>query len=602
MSGYPSFAGIWDPRGATDLRPRLRDWTPTAVLESGPLAVAAVGADLRAPVAVDGYLDNLDDLAPGPAPWPERLHSAWLRDGDDLIAALRGSFVLVLWDAERERAVLARDAMGGRPLFVHDDGSRTTFGTDLRLLLAVLPSTPAVDDVTVAAWAASQQELGARTLYAGVERLPAGGLLVLESAKRGPVRLPASTPAAMLPVDKDLVTRGLRDQLVAAVDRAVGGRPAGVLLSGGLDSTSVAAAAVAGGSTPIAYSAVFPDHPLIDESAYSGALTARYGLQHRRLVVRGGSVLRGALDYLDRWGAPTLSTTGFYGVELRRQAERDGVEVLLDGEGGDELFATRVHAIADYLLARDPRRAWELVTAFPTVGEHPSIRLRLQLILRWGVRPLLPRPRPERPPDAGLLQSRWRRRLRQVPLVADWRSRGRPLHLAYATQATLGELEGQGLAEHFARLGRSGGVRERHPLRDQRLAEWLLRVPPQFFFSPNMTRPLQRSAMWDDLPDDVRRKSRKAPFDGLRTTSLAGPDQPLARDLLGADARLGRYVQSRTLSRLAAGPAAGHEREWSAQVFPLIVLESWLREVEDPGWAHRTADAYRLPAAELQWR
>ena len=608
MAVHALIAGVWNVRGATaDLSGALSDEGPVARVGSGPLRAGAapMPASPPAPVLLDGYLTNLDDLAPGDGHWTTRLHGLWLREGDEVISALRGAFALLLWDPVRERAVLARDAVGIRAVLLHQMSTRTTFATDLKPLLKLLPRRPAVDELTVARWLAGEEDFGASTLHVGVTRLPPGCLLRFEQSGVTTHRYFTVVRRSPHTGTADELAQELRAQLAAAVVRTTGPPDeTAVLLSGGLDSTTIVGVGARAGLRLRTYSAVFPEHPEVDESPWIGDVVRAHSLEHRSLEVRNGSVLRGALTYLLRWQAPTLGTSSFYKDMLLSGPVADGVEVVLDGEGGDELFGVRPYAIADALTAGKVAFAWRLTTAFPAIGPQAPLRLRAKLLLRYGLAGALPAALTrESLPDRHLLSRRWRRAAAVAHATSPWKLRGGSRDLAHTEHLLYGSADGQGVAEHFARLARSGGVMERHPLADQDLVDWVVRLPPQFTFSAGATRPLLRMAMQGTTPASVLERARKSPFDQVRIRSLTGPDLPLVRALLGPDALLGAWLAPGVLERMTHGPTVSLAAPlWSQQAFDLAVLEAWLRFQGDPELPARLLGAEPAPETALAWR
>ncbi len=121
-------------------------------------------------------LDNAEELAaaldaPADAPPESLLASGWQAFGPGLPARMRGDFALLIWDAEREQGLLARDQLGVRSIFLHGSGAAVCFAGEMRDLLRLLPRTPAPDPMSVAHWLSMSSRPGSATLYEGVRRL-----------------------------------------------------------------------------------------------------------------------------------------------------------------------------------------------------------------------------------------------------------------------------------------------------------------------------------------------------------------------------------------------------------------------------------------------
>jgi asparagine synthase (glutamine-hydrolysing) len=545
---------------------------------AGPGAAAELpgaGGTERTLCLLSGRVTSLDAQDPRRA-----LALAYERRGDDVVRDCEGSFAFVLWDRERGCGVAARDPLGHHSLFFRADGDAVLVASELRELLAVLPSLPSPDEVAVAHWLAGTGVPLGRTLYEGVRRLPPGSLLRLGAGPLEPVRwwqpaLGAEVPAEDAPAF-------LREAMGAAVWRALEGadEPA-VLLSGGFDSGAVAAL----GRPPVAYSAVFPAHAEVDESQRIAATRARVGARGVERRVSVGRALGAALEFLLAHHVPPASPNGFIWRALVRGAAADGVTALLDGEGGDELFGCAPFLIADALRAARPDAAVRLARALPGMGARPRARWIARALRRYGLRGALPpgahavlrRGRGSPGPGEGWLRDRLDALHRETYDPWAWKRAPGPRWRA-ALLFTLVDGSDALTAHDQLRLeAQLCGLEFRHPFRDPRLLEDVLRLDPRLAFDPHLDRPLARRAMAGLLPDEVRLSDRKPHFNPLLETALAGPDAAAVRELLGDPrAEVRAYLRPEALDeRLARDPRslAGGELLglWRA-----LALECWL--------------------------
>ncbi len=615
----PAFAGLIDRRGRADAE---ADRAARAVSHDGPVRTCAIaslalawsgdGEPAGEPLCfLDGHVYNLDSLGDPPdarpPTTPEARLSALFRDrGESLLAELRGDFVLVIYDRHRDAGVFGRDQLGGRAVFWHEAGGRLTFASEVRYLLPLLSARPEPDPATLAHWLALSGQPGDHTLYAGVRRLQPAH--VLRFGDGPPITRRYWSPHYR-PVRKgsrpDQVA-GLRAALVEAVQRRCPPtQTTGVLLSGGLDSSTVAAL-----STDLdrdhrptrAYSATFPDHPSVDEGPLVDVLCRALGLAGTRLVVRSGSVAAGAIAYIAHWELPPPSPNLFFWLPLLRQAAADGVAVLIDGEGGDELFGLSPYLLADRLRHARPAAALELVRRMPGGGSHLSLSSMWPFVYEFGVKGATP---------AWLHRAtrRWRgaRRytppwlgpsLRQVFLEADvtaeWKRIPGPRWWAYLVAATTRGMGADVTYDHVRRRAALAGVEARHPLIDVDVIEYVLTLPPELAYDPRHSRPLVREAMEGLLPDEVRLRASKSTFDAVFHDALAGPDLRVARALLRPeDAELGAYVDLDLVAGrlLTAAPPPAARLGWGLELWRLITAECWLR-----AQAGRGPDAEGWPA------
>ena len=596
-------AGSFDPSGKLE-RSRIEGaLAPHASrrLACGPLDVAYSGAVATRgnPVCLlDGHVDNASELSGllGSPRWTtieELLALGYRRWGVALLARLRGDFALLMWDRERGEGLLARDQLGVRSLFLHQSNRGLSFASEVCHLLALLPRRPAPDPVGVAHWITMRGRPGNGTLYEGVRRLDPGTALLLEGD--GTREVSYWSPRFTEPLD--LSADELSDRVQGSIAQAVARRlekdgVTGVLMSGGLDSSSVAAMAStqAPPGTVSAYAAEFPEHPAVDESELIAQLRGALGLAGVTAEVRTGGVLGGALDWIGAWQLPLTSWGEFWAGPLLQAAASAGVRTVLGGDGGDELFDCRAYLMADRLRGGRPAEVLSLARRLPGAGEHPPRRALAQAVLRFGLGGAAPgglHALWRRPADRRALP-RWLRAetVRYVSEHADplaWKRLDGPRWWACDAHILTRGVEELGVFENHRRRAARAGLQSRHPLFDLDLLELSLRLPPAATFNPYLDRPLLRSAMSGLLPDVVRQRGGKALFDSLLIDSLTGADAVGIGKLLShPGARLGAYIDTEEMRRtlLDPGPPAGSGFRWMYQVWRLTTAECWLRACE----------------------
>lgn len=577
------------------------------------LVVAATGPEPPGGQAVPGCL--LDgELHDGPT--ENELGAAFARRGRSVLEGARGDFTVFLWHSARGTGCLARDPLGGRPLFLHRFAGRLAFASEVSLLLRLLTRTPGPDELAVAAWLGRGIHPRGRTLFEGIEPLAPGSLLVLDGrADPAPFWRPRHhEPAAVSRPEA-------ADRLLEGVHRAVRRRlpdeaQAGVMLSGGLDSSVVAAvAAQATGPGGVrAYSAVFPQHPDVDESVVAESMAAHARLPWVRGSVEGGSALESALDYQRRWGVPAPSPNRFFDQLILRRAADDGAAIVLDGEGGDELFGASPFLVADLLAAGRPARAIGL--AQDLASEYaPHGHLVARVLLRYGVRGLLPAAlhaalRSSR--DSGRRAPAWfRPRTAELLHAAhddwEWKRLDGPRWWSWLAHTLTAGREAAGASTHLGREAAAAGLQARQPFLDQELVELVLGTPPQLSFDRRLDRPLLRDGARGLIPEPVRSRTEKARFNSVQNDAIALADGDRVRRLLGApDARVNAYASRDALRdgplRAMGSHTRGQAGGWTMAIWRLVTLECWLRELEAPGFAGRELAAGGFePARVAMW-
>jgi asparagine synthase (glutamine-hydrolysing) len=499
---------------------------------------------------------------------------------------LGGEFALAVWDRERGTGLLARDRLGSRPLFLAERGGALLFASEVRNLLALLPSRPAPDGLAVAHWLDRSPAPGARTLYAGVGALPGGHAVVLGGGGWHRRRFFEPRPRAPLAIAAPEAAAAIRSALGGAVDRALAGaaRP-GLMLSGGLDSAAVAAAGARArpGDPPVAYSGVFPTHPAIDESDRIARVRERLGLRGVELELGDGSALEADEEFQRTWELPSVTPNRFVWRPLLERAAADGVDVLLDGEGGDELFGCARYLVADRLRHARILAAARTARRLPGMGARPRPRWIGRALVVYGVRGALPRAFHER------LRAARGHRDRAPWLAAeidggrwDWKRRGGPRWWAQLASSLWDDRIGA--ADQARREAAMNGIEARHPLRDPELIELVLGLPPELGFDPELDRPLLRRALAGELPEETLGDTRKPFFNALACAAMTGPDLSRLRELLREPhPELAARVHADAVSALVAGAGSGAAPPgWEVDLWRLATLESWLRRQADP--------------------
>ncbi len=302
----------------------------------------------------------------------EVLLHAYLEHGIALFERLNGQFAFVVFDKREDRLVFCRDRAGILPLFytVHDRVLR--FASEVKALFVDkdVPRafSPAGLEETLTFWA----PLAPTTPFAGVHQVPPGAVAVLERGRdREPRVVSRHLPA--FPTSRRARDAGddalVRSRLSAASTiRLRADVPVGSYLSGGLDSTIVAALVARRGDVSLStFSVEFADREF-DETPFQEAATKHLGTKHASVRCTDADIARVLPDVVWHAEAPLLRTAPAPLLVLSRLVRESGYRVVLTGEGADEVFA-------GYDLFREDkvRRFW---------ARQPQSKCRPQLLLR----------------------------------------------------------------------------------------------------------------------------------------------------------------------------------------------------------------------------
>lgn len=300
----------------------------------------------------------------------EVILAAYVQWGESCIERLRGMFALAIWDPRVSSVLLARDRLGIKPLYVAIQKDRVLFASELRALLAVPGTARTLDPLGLQSFLWHGFVSGPGTLVRGIELLDPGTMVrVSPSGKvldqRRYWRLPVSHPNP----DTDVAVSDVQRELDRAVQmHLVSDVPLGVFLSGGVDSSVIAAIAQRNSSGPVVTFNVRFDEAGFDESPHAREVAALLGTDHREVTLseqQFADHLDDAIACLDQ---PTFDALNTYFVS--RAVREAGLTVALAGTGGDELFGgyasfvdiPRARPVAS-VLGRLPPRALRGISA-----------------------------------------------------------------------------------------------------------------------------------------------------------------------------------------------------------------------------------------------
>jgi asparagine synthase (glutamine-hydrolysing) len=565
------------------------------------------------PCAVTGSITNADELRarvglPAGAPIAEVVRALVTGEGSAAIGRMSGAFVVAHWDASTGRGLLATDHLGAGGLFYCARGSRLVFGSEVHAVLELLDREPAPDEEAVIRWLAYDSVGRGQTFYAGVRRLRGGCLIEFEGGSFTVYTYWAPEYRGVESGTLGEHSEAVRQAALDAVQRRLPDDGAtGILLSGGLDSASIAAFAV-GRRVLHAYSAVFPEHPEMDESRLINEVSTALGLRQATLAVRGGSLLPSALDYLTQWRVPTASPNLWFMGPLAATASAD-VAVLLDGEGGDELFGASPYVFADLLLHGRLGAAVRLADRLPGVHEPRRGEVLRWLTREWAIKGAAPyslhaaarRIRPRHYASRWLTESAAAQHGRHVDRW-EWKRLEGPRWWANLAFDLAEARQRSGAHDFLRHRSAAAGVDGRHPYFDDvELVEQMLRLPAEAAFDERFDRPLLRHANEGLLPDAIRLRPDKSYFNALFEQALCSTDRAPVLELLGDGAHIGRYVRLELLRGYVTGSIA-RPAGWAWIVWRAVVTECWLRTLEQRDFPALAAERWQLPPPKFDLR
>jgi asparagine synthase (glutamine-hydrolysing) len=558
---------------------RLQRVLPEDRFDRQPLEGAS-GAVLVADVRIDNRAELAASLAIAPARLSllcdaALLLAAYQRWDTEAFDRVAGDFACALWDAPRRRLVLACDATARRPLYYHRTDRLFAFASLPKGVHALAEAPRAADEDKLAALLGLAPGATTRAPFAGLEKLEAGAFVIVTKSGLEARRYWSPSPGPLRLKSPDDYAEALRERLDQAVAaRLRGATEVGAQLSGGLDSSAVAATAArllaptGGGVT--AFTAVpregfrseAPAWRIADEGPQAAAVAALYPNMTHVLVRAGGrSPLAGLDRALALYDQPVLNLSNLAWSDAIYDAARErGVRVMLIGSLGNlglsyeglELLPELVGQGRLAAWLREARalakgRAWRSVLA-TTFGPFAPAPL-------WGAILRLAG-RPADLADYSLLHPQLRRRAAELGGGAA----ARPGRSGFA--ARLGALR-RDSAVTWPGVLAEWGIDVRDPTADKRLLEFCLAVPTAEFLRLGQTRALARRALADRLPAAVVQAATRGYQGADWHEGLTAARAELAVELerLEAFPPAGRLIDlARIRKLLAAWPASGWER------------------------------------------
>jgi asparagine synthase (glutamine-hydrolysing) len=515
------------------------------------------------------------------------VHLSGLEDPAALLE-LSGMFAFGLYDQRAGTLLLARDRMGKKPLYYVDVPEGIAFASELKALLCHPAVSRDLDLVALRQYLLLDCIPAPRTIFRGVKKLRPGSWLRWRRGEVTSGRYFAPEPLPTTRLDGEPLFAEIRRLLVSACEkRLMSEVPLGVLLSGGIDSSAVAAA-IAQRMDPRelrTFSIAFNERSF-DESAHARAVARHLGTQHREFLCRAEDAL-GMLPALTRDMDEPFADPSLLPTALLCQRTREHVTVALGGDGGDELFggygtfvaediagvAARLPGptllVAERLAALLPTStrnlSWEfkLKRFFSALGADPSVRHWLWLSsVSPAMQDELLTPAAGPPlPVAALVPS---------ALEAWERAAGSDR----ATRVMLEYLELYLPEDVLTKVDRASmlfSLEVRAPFLDRDVVALAMSLPSRQKVRRGRTKVALRRAMSPWLPAAIVRRPKK----GFGLPVAAWIHGPLARLIDRPVPRvLGDYVRGDTKARWVAEHKGGRHNHYKA-LWAIFMLEEW---------------------------
>ncbi len=542
---------------------------------------------------------------------------AYLEWGEAFAERVHGMFAIALWDAREQKLVLARDRLGKKPLYyalgqgsgwvasiAEPDApplpaSRVIFGSELKALHAHGAPPRTIDPESAARYLAVEYVPAPRSIFTGVRKLPAAHVAVLD--RRGfrvrrywEIPIPGTAGALGRVDEREAAGELLRLLDAAVARRLVADVPVGVFLSGGVDSTAIAALS-ARHLRPLSTFCIGFDEESFDESPYAALAAREIGTDHHTDVLSGSAcvdLLPEVAAHLDEpFGDPSILPTHL----LSRFARRH-VKVALAGDGGDELFAGYDPFLAhppgpwlSHLPAPARRALARAVRLLPASATNMSLDFRLKQLVRgievppalrhatwigsFAPAELAPLLAPDLRPFAAedvvyheiLAEAERSTRRGSPPGTVD-----EALHF-YMTRYLVDDI-----LVKADRASMMASLEVRTPFLDTHLVEFAVKLPWQIKLGLLGTKRVLRRALTGVVPQAILKRPKKG-FGIPVARWIRGPLRPLFEDLFSPSALASSGLFDPTVARAWLDRHLRGEADHRKPLWTLAMLLLWQR-------------------------
>jgi asparagine synthase (glutamine-hydrolysing) len=503
------------------------------------------------------------------------------RYGRGCVEHLNGMFAFAIWDPAARHLFLARDRLGEKPLYWSQRDGVLYFGSEIKALLAHQRVPCELNAEVLETYFTHLVVPAPDTLFKGIHKLSPGMCATctadgLSQHRYWDVRAPRQWRDGGALGD---VAVELRERLETSItDRLMSDVPVGVLLSGGLDSTTLVALLHEQARGLATFSVGFKNNPALDEREVAARVARHYGTDHYEIAIDEQDAIAFLGELVHHQDEPLADPVCLPLNFVCQLARRSGVKVVLAGEGADELFwgypsyrqtLRRWPALQIGLKLPAPIR--RILPRLVRVDHHPYFHETLAGVASGRPLPAhapLGLSRPHRRqigvagPD-GLMLPGWQ------PSSADGDSALERFFFdtqEYEFEVRLPEL----LLMRIDRFSMAHSVEARVPFLDPGLVEWAYRLGLPYKLAQGETKLALRQAISDTVPDWVIQRPKKG-FGAPVQSWLGGRLGNLFDSLLDSEA-MGTYFD---VDALRAMHAASRNGDASFSLWPVVNFALW---------------------------
>lgn len=505
--------------------------------------------------------------------------------GKSVLQRLHGAFALAILEPDARRALLAIDRIGIRPLAYTLSGETLIFGSQAFSILAHPAVTPRIDPQGIFNYLYFHMVPSPGTIFRDVCKLQPGELLEYEDG-RIHREFYWQIEFSEQPASRDTLSRELHEQLKQAVDHCrQGEQQTGAFLSGGLDSSTVVGVLQGLQSDSVDAYAIGFDAEGFDEMEYARATARHFGASLHEYYVTPQDVLDAIPLATHAYDEPFGNASAIPAYFCARAAREDGRELLLAGDGGDEIFAGNARYAKQKMFDFYSHVPAILKSALvePLANNLPPLRKLKSYIDQAKV------PMPQRMETYNFLH---RFALSEI-FAPDFLSQVdgetpiRHLKAHYDRSGDIPLVKKMLFLDHkftladndlrkVNRMCELAGIEVRYPLLQDEMMEFAARVPADMLLRRLELRSFYRHAMKDFLARETLEKHKHGfglPF-GLWMNEYP-PLKAFAHDNLENIRKRG-ILNDDFIGRIIEAQETGHATYYGVFIWVLIMLEQWL--------------------------
>jgi asparagine synthase (glutamine-hydrolysing) len=520
--------------------------------------------------------------------------------GGRCVDHLRGMFAFAIWDRRANELFIARDRLGVKPLYyVQSDDGSLFFASEIKALLAADALRPELNRAALPDYLANRSTCDDTTLFAGVRRLPAGhtlrwrdGKIEIErywDVRPGEAGEDASrSPEEYINEWRDLFRTSVKLRLMSDV-------PLGMFLSGGIDSSAIAAVMSQMVEEPIKTFSIAFNAPEANELAYARIAAQAFRTDHHEVLVEP-SDFAAALPHLIWHEDEPLAHASSVALYFVSQLAQRHVKVVLTGEGSDELLAgyyryrtTLLNLSAGKIYQRcSTDRIRHLVRALAARLAPESLRRKLPRTFLWL------------PPDVNSIYfdnfAVFPRHTQQALFSKHlWDQVGRVnpyagMHRffdAYPSASLLQRLLYADMKTYLHELlmkqdqmSMAASIESRVPFLDHKLVEFSTALPDRMKLRGWTTKHVLREAMKGLLPESILRRSKMG-FPVPLGRWFRGAFRPLLDEFVVGERTIARGLFRPDFLHQLVHEHAGGTADHTERLWTLVNFEMWQRHFLD---------------------